>query len=269
MRVDLGRGVCERWAYLAGTDEVRGADLQRMMDAPDVRAIFCARGGYGSQRLLPSLDWRGVLRHPKALVGYSDVTALLGAAVTSGVIAVHGPMVAKELASGLAPRSEAHLRALLTDPTYLWRAEVPETIRPGRARGRLVGGCLSVLAATLGTPYAPVTDGAILFLEDVGERPYRLDRLLTQLKQAGRLEHVAGVVFGTLAGCPRVDGMGPLEVVRFCCADLPCPVGFGLLAGHDAGPGEGGTENVALPMGIQVELDTERGWLSALEPAVT
>lgn len=268
VRVVLGRGVRQRSAYLAGDDAVRSEDVQRMIDDPVVRAVFCARGGYGSQRLLPTLDWTTMQRHPKPLVGYSDVTALLNAVVTAGVVAVHGPMVAKELAAGLAARSEAQLRGVLTDPTYLWRADVPQTVRPGRAAGRLLGGCLSVLAATLGTPFAPETGGAILFLEDVGERPYQLDRLLTQLRQAGKLAPLAGLVFGTFAGCPSIEGTGPLDVVRACCADLPCPVGFGLLAGHDTGPGDGGMENLALPFGVQVELDTERGHLRALEPAV-
>ena len=129
-----------------------------------------------------------------------------------------------------------------------------------------MGGCLSVLAATLGTPHAPETAGAVLFLEDVRERPYRLDRLLTHLRQAGKLDHVAGLVFGTMAECPAVDGVGPLEVVRACCGDLGMPVGFGLPAGHAAEPT--GKENLALPFGFQVSLDTERGRLVALEPAV-
>ncbi len=240
-----------------------------MLDDTEVRAIFCARGGYGCQRLLPALDWSVVQRDPKPIVGYSDVTALLNVAVQAGMVAVHGPMVGKELADGLAVRSAVHLQALLADPEYAWRAEVPEIVCPGRARGRLVGGCLSVVAATLGTAYAPDTTGAVLFLEDVGERPYRLDRLLTQLRQAGKLDRAAGLVFGTLAGCPPVDGMGPLDVVRACCAELPCPVAFGLLAGHEAGAGEGGAENLALPLGVRVELDADGGWLTALESAVS
>jgi muramoyltetrapeptide carboxypeptidase len=266
LQVEVGSAVLERRAYLAGDDEARLADLQRMIEDPRVRAVFCARGGYGSQRLVPRLDLAPLARQPKPIVGYSDVSALLNAAVAAGVVAVHGPMVASDMARGLSPRSEASLRALLTDPAWLWEAEAPETVRPGRATGRLLGGCLSVLVATLGTPHAPDTDGTILFLEDVGERPYRLDRLLTQLRQAGKLDRVAGVVFGTMAACPRVDGVGALEVVRACCADLPCPVAFGLPAGHDSR--EKGCENLALPFGVQVVLDAERGRVAALEPAV-
>src|SRR5207249_4492996 len=141
-------------------------------------------------------------RQPKPIIGYSDATALLGAAVEVGVLAVHGPMVADDMARGLSERSATHLQALLTDPAWRWEAEAPITLRPGKATGRLVGGCLAVLAAVLGTPWAPDTAGTILFLEDVAERPYRLDRLLTQLRQAGKLERVAGPVFGTMAAFP-------------------------------------------------------------------
>lgn len=261
--VEVGGAVLARHAYLAGADEERRADLQRMIEDRRVRAIFCARGGYGSQRLLPLLDLDALVRTPKPIVGYSDATALLNAAVGAGVIAVHGPMVADDMAGDLSPRSEAQLKQLLTDGDALWEAEVPETLRPGRAQGRLLGGCLSVLAATLGTPHAPDTDGAVLFLEDTWERPYRLDRLLTQLRQAGKLERLAGLVFGTMAACPPVNGVGPFDVVRACCEDLSCPIGAGLPAGHNPGG-----DNLALAFGVQVELDTAGGRLRALEPAV-
>jgi muramoyltetrapeptide carboxypeptidase len=266
LRVELGSAVLARHAYLAGDDETRLADLQRMIADDRVRAIFCARGGYGSQRLVPSLDLRGLVTAPKPIVGYSDATALLNAVVAAGVVGVHGPMVADDVARGLAPRSGERLWKVLADPSWLWEAEVPVAVRPGRAHGRLLGGCLSVLIATLGTPYAPDTRGAVLFLEDVAERPYRLDRLLTQLRQAGKLDEVAGLLFGAMDACPRVDGIGPLEVVQACCAGLACPVGFGLAAGHTLAPTL--CENLALPLGVEVELDMDRGRLVALEAAV-
>jgi muramoyltetrapeptide carboxypeptidase len=266
LRVEVGKAVLARQAYFAGDDQARLADLEQMLDDTRVRAIFCARGGYGSQRLLPHLDLRKLVREPKPIVGYSDATALLNAAVGAGVVAVHGPMVADDIARGLSRRSAHQLWSLLSDPAWQWEADAPDVVRPGRARGRLVGGCLAVLVAALGTPYALETEGAILFLEDVAERPYRLDRLLTQLRQSGRLDAVAGIVFGNMAACPQIDGVGPLEVVRACCADLACPVAFGLPAGHD--PSGATCENFALPLGVFVELDTERGRLVALEPAV-
>lgn len=266
LSVELGAAVRARAGYLAGDDASRRADLQRMLDTPEVRAVFCARGGYGSQRLVPDLDLTALVRGPKPIVGYSDATALLGAALRAGVLAIHGPMVAADLARGLARRSLEHLHALLFDPAYRWEAEVPLAIRPGRATGRLVGGCLSVLVTTLGTPWAPDTRGAILFLEDVNEVPYRIDRMLTHLRQAGCLDAVAGVVFGTMAACRSWDGIAVADVVRACFADAPYPVGFGLPAGHD--PAAAGVENLALPLGAHVLLDTEAGRLAALEPAV-
>ena len=266
LRVELGSAVLARHAYLAGDDETRLADLHGMIADDRIRAIFCARGGYGSQRLVPSVDLGPLLRAPKPIIGYSDATALLNAVLGAGVVGVHGPMVADDLARGLAPRSEEQLWKVLTDPGWLWEAEVPIAVRPGRGRGRLMGGCLSVLVATLGTPYAPDTRGTVLFLEDVAERPYRLDRLLTQLRQAGKLDELAGLVFGAMDACPQVDGVGPLEVIQSCCAGLSCPVGFGLAAGHTVA--QTGCENLALPLGVEVELDTDRGRLVALEAAV-
>ena len=267
LSVVLGDSVLARTHYLAGDDAARRADLERMLDAPDVRAVFVARGGYGSQRLVPALDLGRIAARRKLLVGFSDATALLGAAVEAGVIAVHGPMVAADLARGLTPRSLAHLQALLFDPDYRWRAEAPTTIRPGRATGRLVGGCLSVLVTTLGTRWAPDTRGAVLFLEDVHEYPYRIDRMLTHLRQAGMLDGVAGVVFGTMAACRSANGVTAEDVVRACFADAPFPVAFGLPAGHD--PAESDIENLALPLGVPVALDADRGDLMALDAAVT
>src|SRR5206468_7265375 len=127
----------------------RLADLERMLDDPEVRAIFCARGGYGSQRILPGLDPDRLRRQPKPIVGYSDATALLNAAVGAGIVAFHGPMVADDIARGLSPRSAGHLWSLLSDPAWIWELEAPTIIHPGRARGRLMGGCLAVLVASL------------------------------------------------------------------------------------------------------------------------
>lgn len=240
-----------------------------MLDAPEVRAIFCARGGYGSQRLIPRLDLQGLVHAPKAVVGYSDATALLTAIGGAGLVAFHGPMVASDLARGISDRSTLRLQRMLSDPSYTWELEVPVGVRPGRAEGRLVGGCLSVLASTLGTPWAIEPAGCILFLEDVHEWPYRLDRLLTQLRQTGKLDRLAGLVFGTMAGCRVLDGIGALDVVRELFEDAPYPVGFGTPAGHD--PAATDAENLVLPLGIQVLLeipDDGPGRLSGREPAV-
>jgi muramoyltetrapeptide carboxypeptidase len=266
VRARLGQGVLEQRAYLAGADAVRLADLTAMLADPEVRAIFCARGGFGSQRLVPSVDPARWHADPKPLVGYSDVTALHGALARAGVASFHGPMVATDLARGLTPASEASLWATLSDPEARLDAPVPTPIRPGRGRGRLVGGCLSVVVAALGTPWAVETAGAVVFLEDVHEWPYRIDRLLLQLRQAGVFAHVAGVVFGTMATCPSARGVGALDVVREAFEDAPFPVGFGLPSGHV--PPGAPVENLTLPLGVPVELDVEAGRLVALEPAV-
>lgn len=245
---------------------MRRADVQRMLDDDAIRAVFCARGGYGSQRIVPQLDLRSLSRQPKPVVGYSDATALLSAVVQSGVGAIHGPMVAADLACGTTATTQEHLLRMLTDPDWLWSVDVPVEVRPGRAEGRLVGGCLSVIVTLLGTPWAPDFDDAIVFLEDVHEWPYRIDRLLTQLRQSSVLDRVAGVVFGTMAACRSGDGIEALDVVRDCFADVDVPVGFGLAAGH--APDEHDIQNLALPLGTRVCLDTARGRLTALEPAV-
>lgn len=265
-RVVTGAAILARRAYLAGSDDERRGDLQRMLDDPGVQAVFCARGGFGAQRLVPRLDLSGLRRRPKPVVGYSDATALLAAVARAGVVGVHGPMVAADLARGLAGRSLEHLRRLLTDPEYRWTIEAPVTIRPGRARGPLAGGCLSVLVTMLGTPWAPTYDGAVVFLEDVHEWPYRLDRLLTHVRQSGALDRAAGVVFGTMEACRTLDGVCALDVARELFADAPYPVAFGLPAGHTNCPS--GVENLALPFGIDVELDATAGRLVACEPAV-
>lgn len=266
LRPRVGAAVLERRGHLAGADEARLADLRAMLGDPEVRAVLCARGGYGSQRIVPALDLEALRDDPKPIVGYSDVTALLAAVVGRGVAAFHGPMVATDLARGLTARSRSWLWSVLSDPDVRLEAPVPTPIRPGRARGRLVGGCLSVLVTMLGTPWAIDATDAVLFLEDVNEWPYRIDRLLLQLRQSRVLDRVAGVVFGTMVTCRSAHGVAALDVIREAFADAPFPVGFGLPSGHDRA--DTAVENLALPLGITVELDVEAGRLVALEPAV-
>jgi muramoyltetrapeptide carboxypeptidase len=266
LRVRLGRFVDRRSGYLAGPDDMRLADLQAMLDDPGVRAVFCARGGYGSQRIVPDIDWSRLVRAPKMIVGYSDATVLLAAAVREIGVAVHGPMVATDLARGLAAPASERLRRVLMEPGYLWNDEVPVCLQPGCAEGRLVGGCLSVVAAMLGTPHALDARGAILFLEDVNEHSYRLDRLFLQVRQSGLLDGVAGIVFGTFDGCSPHDGVTPLDVLRDHLRDCPVPVAYGLAAGHSAAVSD--VVNMALPLGIRVRLDATGGRLVALEAAV-
>ena len=259
-----GEHVLDRHRYLAGTDHARLADFSALWHDPDVRAIFCSRAGYGSGRLLPLLDFAALVHTPKIFLGYSDVTLLLNTLVQrAGMVCFHGPLVAGEFAEALTPRSQSHLFRLLTTGFGETALTFPTTVQSGVSEGRLVGGCLSVLVATLGTPFTIETDGAILFIEDIGEKPYRIDRMLTQLKQAGKLERLAGVIFGELLSC-RGDTADPtllLSVIAEVFADYHYPIGFGLPAGHEG-------ENLALPFGIRVQLDTDCQTLTFLEPAV-
>jgi muramoyltetrapeptide carboxypeptidase len=257
--VRLGAHVLDRDRFCAGSADARLADLTAMVRDAEIGAVICARGGYGTAHLLPRLDPAVVAAHPKLVVGYSDVSPLLGWIVDRcGVVALHGPMIAADLARGLTRRAAERLTALLAAPDAGWREPVAEVLAGGAATGRLVGGCLSSLVALLGTPYAIETDGAVLFLEDVAERPYRIDRMLTHLRLAGKLERVAGVVLGSFADC---DGDDPedaaVAVLRAFFADAPYPVVAGFPAGHRS-------ENLALAFGVRCRVDGDRGLVEAI-----
>jgi muramoyltetrapeptide carboxypeptidase len=262
--VRVGPHALDRHRFLAGTDRDRAHELTAMFQDPAVRAIFCSRAGYGSGRLFPLLDFLALARTPKIFLGFSDVTLLLNAFVQhTGLVCFHGPVVAGEFANGFSPRSLSHLLGLLTTGTGEECLTFPTVIRNGVAEGRLLGGCLSLLVTTLGTPFALDTTDAILFIEDVGEKPYRVDRMLTHLKQAGKLDNLAGVIFGPMTGClgDTNDPTLLLSVIADIFSDSSYPVGFGLPAGH-------GGENLVLPLGTQVRLDSTQRHLTFLEPAV-
>ncbi len=257
-RVRLGDHVLERRRYFAGTAEARFADLAAMLADSEVGAVVCARGGYGTSHLLPMLDPRTVRAHPKLIVGYSDVSPLLGWVIERcDVVALHGPMVATDLARGLSERCAARLAALLVAPGTPWREPTPEVVATGIATGRLVGGCLSSLVALLGTPYAVETSGAVLFLEDIAERPYRIDRMLTHLRLAGKLEGVAAVVLGSFAECDGAAGDLVADVFREFFADAPYPVVAGFPAGHRS-------ENLPFALGLPIRVDADAGYVEAL-----
>ncbi len=258
--VRVGEHVLARRRYCAGTAEQRLADLDRMLRDPDVAAIICARGGYGAAHVLDRLDPDVIARNPKLVCGYSDISPLLGwIAGRCGVAALHGPMVAVDFAKGLSARVAARMQALLAAPASAWCEAVPEAIAGGVGEGPVIGGCLSSLVALLGTPYAVETDGAVLFLEDVAERPYRIDRMLTQLRLAGKLDRVAAVVLGSFADCdghddgetPAPDADVAAAVFRDFFADAPYPVVAGLPAGHLS-------ENLPITFGVPMRVDADR-----------
>ena len=245
--------VFERRGYVAGEPAVRAQALMSAWRDPDVAAVIAVRGGYGSAQMLPLLDRDAIRRTPKALVGYSDVTTLLSFLTTAcGLVAFHGPMLAGKLARGPAGYDRESFRRCLCDTGPIGDLAPPglETLRAGEAAGPLLGGTLTQLVASLGTPWAfRPPAGHVLFLDEVGERPYRLDRMLTQLGQSGLLDRAVAVVFGELPGC---DEPGGAPTARATVADVlrgfPGPVLFGLSSGHTTRP------TLTLPLGVGVRV---------------
>ncbi|MGW5430759.1 S66 peptidase family protein [Streptomyces sp. NPDC004059] len=250
------------FGYLAGRDADRAADLQNAWCDPSVAAVLCARGGYGAQRMIDLLDWDAMrAAGPKVFVGFSDITVLHEAFATRlGLATLHGPMAAGVDFVKNA-RAQEHLRDTLFAPeTVRTIASGGRALVPGRARGVTLGGCLSLLAAELGTPHARASAaGGLLCLEDVGEDTYRLDRYLTQLLRAGWLEGVRGVLLGSWEGCPDYAEVRPLLADRLGALGVPVAEEFGF--GHCAGA-------LTIPFGVPAELDADTGTLTLEEPAL-
>ncbi len=240
-------------AYEAGHPELRAAALRRALEDPSVAGIIAARGGYGSVKLLPMLDPRAVLEAAKPIIGYSDLTSLLTFCTQRcGLVAFHGPMLAGRLSRGEAGYDrDCFLRAVgRAQPIGSLAPAQLETLAPGEASGPLSGGTLTQLAASLGTPFAfDPPAGAVVFLEDVHERPYRLDRMLTQLTLAGVFSKAVAIVCGEMLGCDEPGGSpGARDTVRRLLAGFPGPVLFGFPAGHTAGPA------LTLPLGVETRV---------------
>ncbi len=262
----VSRHVLDRDDILAGADRQRAEELQAFFADPDIRAIFVARGGYGSGRILPLLDFAALALTPKPLIGFSDLTFLLNPIVERArMVAFHGPMLAIDHAiEERNRRSFEHLRKVLTGEIGSFEMEAQNVIHPGWAEGDLMGGCLSIVVAMLATPFAPNFDGKILFLEEVGERAYRIDRMLVQLRQSGMLGRCAGVVFGAIRPFGGEENEARM-IQRFVAeqtTELEIPVLFGIDAGHF-------TDNLALPFGIRARIDTSTRRLTVLEAGVT
>jgi len=281
-RVKLARNVRRRRGFLAGSDRERADDLMKMFADRRVRAILCVRGGYGTARLLARLDYGTIRDQAKILVGYSDLTALHCALLTKArLISFHGPMLNSDFASGKVPRftlqSFQRTLSAATKPADRLRQDVAEGysartvkgLRAGTAQGQLIGGNLSILCTMIGTPWQPDFRGRILFLEDVGEPPYRFDRMLTHLLNCGLLQQVAGIAIGLNADCEDPKAKTAKEyrqtledVLRERLLPLKVPVLLGLPFGHTP-------LNATLPVGIRARLDANRGVLSLTEPALS
>ena len=237
-RVRVGSAVYDRDRYLAGQDPDRAKDLNVMFADPEVRAVFVTRGGFGAARVLGLLDYEAIRKCPKPLVGFSDTTAIqLGIYGRTGMVSYSGVTLCGDVAaSGMPETTETSLWNALMCGRFEEMAGVA-ALRGRFAEGKLLGGCLSVIASLMGTGYMPDTSGALLFLEDVNEAPYRVDRLLTQLRMAGVFDRVAGVVFGRFEGCePEREEEGTVDdVLRGFSSSVAVPVFRGLPYGHCAG----------------------------------
>lgn len=260
--------ILDRDLYFAGTAGRRMRELEEMFDRDDVRAILCARGGYGANYLLQNLAWKKIQNHPKIFVGYSDITCLLTQFVDSGLVAFQGPMAAKDWAHADGVSLESWIAALTQ--TAPWDVRINNgvmALAEGEAEGRLYGGCLSILVASLGTAYEIKTDDTILFLEDIGAKPYQIDRMLMQLKLAGKLENVRGLIFGEMIDCIQAANQDYTlqEVIMRIAGELNIPVAYGLKSGHVT------SNNITLPLGVKAKLQVEKEQvvIKILESAVT
>ena len=255
--VQLPPELFARQRYLAGSDAQRLAQLTAALSDPDVDALFCARGGYGAMRLLPALE--GLVPAPKPLVGFSDITALHAWLQRNGLISVHGPVLTQ--LGKLDAQTHERLFALLENGAPAAPLQGTDTYVPGVAEGPLQGGTLAVLTRLLGTPYLPPLEGAVLLLEDVGEQPYRLDRMWTHLALAGVFRRVRGIALGAFTGCEaREADYTSAQVLRDLAAEtgLPCAAGFPI--GH-------GERNEPVPLGVRVRLDAAAQTLTFLHGA--
>ena len=252
--------------YLAGEDEGRATALMEAFEDIEIKAIVSLRGGYGSSRIIPLLDRDRLRPHCKIFMGFSDLTTLhLYFRRHFGWMTFHGPMASSPSLGSPGPDEAAHLAALLTDPAYRPVFSFPQlqALSPGSAVGELAGGCLSLITSSLGTPYEIQTEGKVLFLEDLGEPPYRIDRMLTQLLLAGKLDRLAGVLLGTFRDCdPGKPGVPVEHVFRDLLERLKVPVIAGFPSGH-------GPENWALPLGARVLLDASQLRITFLDSAVS
>ena len=275
-RPKLAPRVRQRLGFLAGNDRDRAGDLMKMFADRKVHGIICVRGGYGTSRLLPLLDYGVIRQHPKVFVGYSDITSLHCAFLKkSGLVSFHGPMLNSDFIKDHVPEFtiQRFLRAL-TQPAALgsiaegYQGKTVQVLRGGKASGPLVGGNICLLCATLGTPYQPSFRRAILFFEDVDEVPYRFDRMLTHLLNAGVLQQVAGIAIGVNKDCldPKAKKVKEYrqtleDVFRERLLPLKVPMVMGLPFGHIP-------LNSTLPIGVRALLDADAGDLAITEPAV-
>lgn len=277
LKAKFGRNVGKKWGYAGGTIDERLDDLHAAFSDPEVKAVFCIRGGYAAAQLLDRIDYPLIARNPKIFIGYSDITALhLAIHKLTGLVTFHGPV---GTSSFTEYTQESYKRALfgtrplgtLTNPSEsntLRPRHHLRTIHPGTVRGKLIGGNMSLICSTMGTPYEIDTRGRILFIEDVDEQAYTIDRMLTQLRLAGKLQQAAGIIWGECSDCGPKDWKPSFpegnfsigEVVDNILGPLKVPIVSGLTIGHTA-------DQLTLPIGVEATLDAGKGTLTIDESA--
>jgi len=258
-KVTISPNVFQKKDYLAGDDDARLEDLHSVFQDENVKAVFCARGGYGTPRLLDKIDYELIRRNPKILVGYSDITALLFAIYSeTGLVTFHGPMV-KDLSGNSGKNLDSLLGLVSSREPLKLDLSGGMALNRGRGRGILLGGNLSLISNLTGTPFMPPLKGVILFIEERGEPLYRIDRMLTHLRLGGLLDDLAGLMAGRFEDCGDISDIDRL--LMDITSDLDIPVFSGLPVGH-------GMENVTLPLGVRANLDADGMTLSVLDTCV-
>ena len=269
--IRVGPHAAKVHGYLAGTDEERAADFNGMVRDKSVRAIIAVRGGYGTPRLLPLIDYRALKRQPKIIVGYSDITALqLAIFHKIGLVTFSGPMAGVEMSDGIDPYTEENFWRIITSKSKIGELSNPpgehlKILRRGKKAGRILGGNFATALSLLKTPFAPDFAGSLLVLEDVDEAPHRVDRMLSQLANAHILERIAGLVFGKFTDCIPSDPSKPYipidQVLENAAQGLKCPVVGNFQYGHLP-------RKMTVPFGLRTKLDAEKGSIEVLESGV-
>jgi len=269
--VEIGKNVGKVYGYLAGHDEERLEDIHYMFGKKEIKAIICTRGGFGSSRILDKIDYRLIGKNPKIFIGYSDITALEMAFFHKvGLVTFAGPMIAVDFQNGIDPFTEEFFWALLTSNKKIGRIIPSEdnkifNLTKGLSNGRILGGNLSLITSLIGTDYLPNFKNSILFLEEIGELPYRIDRMLNQLRLAKILSRLNGVILGAFSNCNEIDPSKKTltlgEVISSYFSNLKIPVVYNFQHGHIR-------ESISIPFGIKVKLNASKRYVEFEESAV-
>lgn len=269
-KVKMGKSPYERYGYLSGTDKIRAEDINNMFADPEVNGIICLRGGYGTPRILDLIDYEIIRKNPKVFLGYSDITALhIVFNQIANLVTFHGPMVSSDMLGEFSEFTKNSVFKTLMDSEVIGLIENPlgyeiETLQGGKAEGTAIGGNLSLISSTIGTAFEIDTKGKILFIEEIGEEPYRIDRMLNQLRLAGKLNDAIGIIFGDFNNCVPSDlnqSLGLEEVINDFIRPLKIPIISNFRAGHCE-------PQITIPFGIKISLDADNKKIRVLEGAV-